>query len=207
MKEEKDYIRDITEIRSMMERSSKFRLLSGWAGITAGVLALIGAFVAYYILDFNPGEELQIFGVTPLNSLAVKVLLLAMIVLVSALAAAFYFSYRKATERGEKIWTPITRRLLTSMFMPMVTGGVLIFALLLNGFVGLAAPLTLIFYGLGLFAAGSHTLAEVRFLGLVEIALGLVATFIVEYSLFIWAAGFGVAHIVYGIYIYIKYEK
>ena len=207
MKEEKDYIRDITEIRSMMERSSKFRLLSGWAGITAGVLALIGAFVAYYILDFNPGEELQIFGVTPLNSLAVKVLLLAMIVLVSALAAAFYFSYRKATERGEKIWTPITRRLLTSMFMPMVTGGVLIFALLMNGFVGLAAPLTLIFYGLGLFAAGSHTLAEVRFLGLVEIALGLVATFIVEYSLFIWAAGFGVAHIVYGIYIYIKYEK
>ena len=207
MKEEKDYIRDITEIRSMMERSSKFRLLSGWAGITAGVLALIGAFVAYYILDFNPGGEVQISGIAPLNSLVVKVLLLATIVLVSALAVAFYFSYRKATERGEKIWTPITRRLLTSMFIPMVTGGVLIFALLLNGFVGLAAPLTLIFYGLGLFAAGSHTLAEVRFLGLVEIALGLVATFIVEYSLFIWAAGFGVAHIVYGIYIYIKYEK
>lgn len=93
------------------------------------------------------------------------------------------------------------------MFIPMVTGGVLIFALLLNGFIGLAAPLTLIFYGIGLFAAGSHTLAEVRFLGLVEIVLGLLATFLVEYSLFIWAAGFGLAHIVYGIYIYIKYEK
>jgi len=207
MKEEKDYIRDITEIRSMMERSSKFRLLSGWAGITAGILALIGAFVANYILDFNPGGELQISGITTLNSLVVKMLLLATIVLVSALVVAFYFSYRKAAERGEKIWTPITRRLLASMFIPMVTGGVLIFMLLMNGFIGLAAPLTLIFYGLGLFAAGSHTLAEVRFLGLAEIVLGLAATFMVEYSLFIWAAGFGVAHIVYGIYIYIKYEK
>lgn len=207
MKEEKDYIRDISEIRSMMERSSKFRLLSGWAGITAGVLALIGAFVAYYILDFNPGGELQISGITPLNSLVVKVLLLATIVLVSAFSAALFFSYRKASERREKIWTPITRRLLTSMFVPMVVGGILIIALLLNGLIGLAAPLTLVFYGLGLFSAGSHTLAEVRFLGLVEIVLGLAATFIVEYSLFIWTAGFGIAHIVYGIYIYIKYEK
>lgn len=207
MKEEKDYIRDISEIRSMMERSSKFRLLSGWAGIAAGILALIGAFVAYYILDFNPGDELQISGITSMNSLVLKVLLLATIVLISAIAAAFYFSYRKAAERGEKIWTPITRRLLTSMFIPMVTGGVLIFALILNGLIGLAAPLTLIFYGLGLFAAGSHTLAEVRFLGIAEIVLGLAATFMVESSLFIWAAGFGLAHIVYGIYIYIKYEK
>ncbi|MCK9627606.1 MAG: hypothetical protein M0R37_03325 [Bacteroidales bacterium] len=207
MKEEKDYIRDITEIRSMMERSSKFRLLSGWAGITAGLLALLGAFFAYYVLDFNPGGELQISGIIPLNSQVVKVLLLATIVLVSAFSTALYFSYRKATERGEKIWTPITRRLLTSMFIPMVTGGVLIFALLLNGLIGLAAPMTLVFYGLGLFAAGSHTLAEVRFLGLVEIVLGLAAIFMVEYSLYIWAAGFGLAHIIYGIYIYIKYEK
>ncbi|MEA5006430.1 MAG: hypothetical protein VB022_08460 [Rikenellaceae bacterium] len=207
MKDEKDYIRDITEIRSMMERSSKFRLLSGWAGITAGILALMGAFVIYYILDFNPEGELQISGAIPLNSLVVKVLLPATVVLISALAAAFYFSYRKAAERGEKIWTPTTRRLLTSMFIPMATGGVLIIALLLNGLIGLAAPLTLIFYGLGLFGAGSYTLAEVRFLGLVEIGLGLAATFMLEYALLIWAIGFGLAHIIYGIYIYIKYEK
>ncbi len=207
MKDEKDYIRDITEIRSMMERSSKFRLLSGWAGITAGILALMGAFGIYYILDFNPEGELQISGAIPLNSLVVKVLLPATVVLISALAAAFYFSYRKAAERGEKIWTPTTRRLLTSMFIPMATGGVLIIALLLNGLIGLAAPLTLIFYGLGLFGAGSYTLAEVRFLGLVEIGLGLAATFMLEYALLIWAIGFGLAHIIYGIYIYIKYEK
>ena len=54
MKEEKDYIQDISEIRSMMERSSKFLSLSGLAGVMAGIYALVGAFVAYTVFDFNP---------------------------------------------------------------------------------------------------------------------------------------------------------
>ncbi|MFU8859295.1 MAG: hypothetical protein ACNA8K_02625 [Cyclonatronaceae bacterium] len=38
MKQQQDYIREIAEIRSMMERSVKFLSLSGWAGILAGAL-------------------------------------------------------------------------------------------------------------------------------------------------------------------------
>ncbi|MFO7826748.1 MAG: hypothetical protein R6V72_22640 [Cyclobacterium sp.] len=54
MKNNLDYIRDISEIRSMMERSSKFLSLSGWTGILAGTCALIGAWIAYKVLYFNP---------------------------------------------------------------------------------------------------------------------------------------------------------
>ena len=54
MKQQQDYIRDISEIRSMMERSTKFLSLSGWAGIMAGVYALIGAYIADRILLFRP---------------------------------------------------------------------------------------------------------------------------------------------------------
>ncbi|MDZ7756326.1 hypothetical protein [Rhodohalobacter sp.] len=56
MKEEQDYIQDIAEIRSMMERSSKFLSLSGWAGILAGIYALGGAWIAYSVLEFHPDE-------------------------------------------------------------------------------------------------------------------------------------------------------
>src|SRR5690606_26629445 len=56
MKEQQDYIRDIAEIRTMMERSSKFLSLSGWAGIMAGIYALSGAYIAYNFFDFNPNE-------------------------------------------------------------------------------------------------------------------------------------------------------
>ena len=56
MKDEQDYIRDITEMRSMMERSSKFLSLSGLAGVIAGIYALSGAYIAYKVFYFNPDE-------------------------------------------------------------------------------------------------------------------------------------------------------
>ncbi len=53
----KQHLQDLTEIRSMMERSSRFISLSGLSGISAGVFALIGAYLAYRrILEDNAGE-------------------------------------------------------------------------------------------------------------------------------------------------------
>ncbi|MGK7368670.1 MAG: hypothetical protein ACNS64_00540, partial [Candidatus Halalkalibacterium sp. M3_1C_030] len=56
MKEERDLSRDIAEIRSMMERSTKFMSLSGWAGIMAGIYALVGVWIAHTYLGFNPRQ-------------------------------------------------------------------------------------------------------------------------------------------------------
>ncbi|WP_315823523.1 hypothetical protein [Paraflavitalea speifideaquila] len=56
MKENQHYIEDIAEMRSMMERSSKFLYLSGLSGVMAGIYALAGAFMAYQFFSFNPGQ-------------------------------------------------------------------------------------------------------------------------------------------------------
>ena len=69
------------------------------------------------------------------------------------------------------------------------------------------APFTLLFYGLALFAAGKFTYDEVKFLGMIQIALGLLSSCFVEYGLLIWAIGFGIVHIIYGIYIHYRYER
>jgi hypothetical protein len=60
----------------------------------------------------------------------------------------------------------------------------------------------LIFYGLALFGGGYHTLPEVKVLGLVEILLGILALFIIKYSLIFWATGFGLSTLFTG-YIFI----
>jgi predicted lysophospholipase L1 biosynthesis ABC-type transport system permease subunit len=57
MRKEQDYIEDIAEIRSMMERSSKFLSLSGWAGILAGIYALAGAWIAFLVRRVQPGSH------------------------------------------------------------------------------------------------------------------------------------------------------
>ena len=204
---EKDFKQEITEIRSMMERSSKFLSLSGWAGILAGVYALAGALIAYKVFDFNPDRIVFNFTEGGKSALYINIILLATVVLFLALGTAIYFSYKRSDKRGEKLWTSTTKRLITNMAVPMVSGGVLIIMLILNGLTGLIAPFSLLFYGLALFNASRLTIKEVEILGYVQILLGLAGVFFVEYGLLLWALGFGVAHVIYGIYMYIKYER
>lgn len=204
MKEEQDYIRDIAEMRSMMERSSKFLSLSGLAGVMAGIYALAGTFVAYRFFDFNPGE---IAISDSLSADFLKTVFLAFTVLVLAIGTAIYFSWKKANKRQEKFWDPTAKRVLFNMAVPLVTGGLLILVLMAKGLIGFIAPFTLVFYGLALFNAGKFTYGEVKSLGLIEIALGVIGSYFVEYGLLFWALGFGVVHIIYGIYIHYRYER
>jgi len=43
------YENDLTHIRQMMERSSTFISLSGLSGVGAGLVALAGCFLTFYI--------------------------------------------------------------------------------------------------------------------------------------------------------------
>lgn len=204
MKEEQDYIKDIAEIRSMMEGSSKFLSLSGWAGIFAGFYALTGVLIAYHFYDFNPNE---VFYNSIEQSNFFYVVILALIVLVFSLVTAIYFSRKNASTKGEKVWNATSKRLLRSMAVPLVVGGILILILISKELIGLIAPVSLIFYGLSLYNASKFTIDEVMFLGFIQIGLGFVSSYFIEFSILFWALGFGVAHIVYGIYMYFRYER
>lgn len=203
MKEQQDYIRDIVAMRSMMERSSKFLSLSGWAGIMAGIYALTGAYVAYSVLDFNTEGVANAYEASNFT----KVVLLGLLILVLAIGTAIFLSAKKAHKRGEKLWNPTARRLLLNMAVPLVAGGLLVLIMIAKGLVGFVAPLTLIFYGLALYNASKFTYEEVRSLGLIQIVLGLVSAYFVGYGLLFWAIGFGVFHIIYGIYMHYRHER
>ncbi|MCA1764595.1 MAG: hypothetical protein LC664_16610 [Flavobacteriales bacterium] len=198
---------DIAEIRSMMERSSKFLSLSGWAGIMAGIYSLAASYIAYRIMGADPSDVSTTYANVEISSKIPQLIALAAIVLILALGTAVYFSGKRAGKRSEKLWNPTSKRLLISMAVPLVAGGILILILIANGIIGLAAPLTLIFYGLALYNAGKYTYSEIRSLGIIEVCLGLVGSWFIGYGLIIWALGFGVFHIAYGIYMHVKYEK
>jgi len=208
MIEGQDHIRDIAEIRSMMERSSKFLSLSGWAGIMAGIYALAGAYIANNIFHFSPNEIIPGGASSAYASSGLlQVCLLAMVILVLAVGTAIILSGKKAHQRGEKAWNATSRRLLANMTVPLLAGGILILILLSKGATGLIIPSTLIFYGLALFNAGKFTYGEVSFLGIIQIGLGLLGAYFIPYSLLFWAIGFGIVHIAYGIYLHFRYER
>jgi len=72
---------------------------------------------------------------------------------------------------------------------------------------GMVTPSCLIFYGLALINGSKYTVSEVRYLGYLELVLGIVNLWATRYGLYFWAAGFGVLHILYGIVMWNKYER
>jgi uncharacterized membrane protein HdeD (DUF308 family) len=64
----------------------------------------------------------------------------------------------------------------------------------------------LIFYGLALVSAGKFTFGEIHYLGMLEVLTGLLALVFPSIALFLWAFGFGVLHILYGLIMHKKYR-
>lgn len=205
MKEKEQYIEDLKEIKDMMNRSSRFISLSGLSGISAGVIAIVGAWLAH-VMVFKEKS----LGYKPLiisSDTAFNLFWLALVILSCALVTGVYFTSRKAKKTKQALWDTQTKLLLANLAIPLVAGGILCLILLMQGFIGLMAPLTLIFYGLALVNASKYTLNEIRSLGVAEIVLGLISTYFIGYGLYFWALGFGVLHIVYGIIMQLKYDS
>lgn len=78
---------DLKHIRLMMERSTKFLSLSGFSGIGAGLVAILGALCAKLILN----DKLSIFG-----NYLFDLTFIASIVIILAASVGYYFSLRKA---------------------------------------------------------------------------------------------------------------
>lgn len=203
MNQEK-YKDDLKDIKDMMSRSSRFISLSGLSGVSAGIIALIGAWFAYkvvYSRQIINGYQ----NILLTNEKTTTLLLIAIITLVAALALGIFFTTRKAKKNNQKLWDSQTQRLLINLMIPLATGGILCLILLYQGFIGLVAPFTLIFFGLALVNASKYTLSEIRSLGIAEILLGLLATYFIGQGLLFWAIGFGVLNIAYGIIMQSKY--
>ncbi len=207
MKQSQTYQKDIESIRQLMERSVKFLSLSGLSGILAGIYALIGAAVAYIII-YYPDSPLE-YRRQSVNEFTIisKLLAIAMGVLVVSLITGYKLASGKAKKLGVKVWDTTSKRLTINLAVPLVAGGLFILILLSNGHYGVAAPACLVFYGLALMNASQNLFDEVRYLGYLEIVLGLIAAIIPGFGLFFWAMGFGVLHIIYGAVMFKRYDQ
>ncbi|WP_022829308.1 hypothetical protein [Sphingobacterium paucimobilis] len=202
-----DLIKEIGQIRSLMERSSKFMSISGLSGILIGSYALIGAFFGYVTVygartDFRYRDNY----ITD-SGIIGKLILIAAVVLLASVLTAFLMARHKARKNKQTIWNATSKGLLIATAIPLLTGGVFSMLLIYKGAYGLIASSLLIFYGLALSAASSFTFKEARWLGVMDILLGLLALAFPGYGLWFWATGFGLLHIVYGIIVHQRYEK
>jgi len=202
MKTTENYLAEIKEIRKMMEESSRFLSLSGLSGILIGIYALVGVIIFY--LKMNTPQAIENANSTEIISflfvMGVSVLLISLITVV-------LLTYRKARKAGKKIWNPGSRLMLLNLAIPLVTGGLLILIFIFKGIYEIAAPGSLIFYGLALVNAAKFTRQEIFYMGIIQVSLGILAALFPSLGLLFWALGFGVIHIIYGAVMYNRYER
>lgn len=203
----RDYIKDIQDIKTIMEDRSRFLSLSGLSGILSGIYALTGAFVADYIARRADTIAYTDIKNGLLSPIVQQLFLIGVVVFILALVTAYYFTFQKAKRNNEKIWNIASIKALKSFAVPFLTGGVFVILLLWKGYLLMVASSTLIFYGLALYAASRYTYRDVAALGVCEVIIGLAAMGFPGYGLYFWALGFGVLHIIYGIIMHFKYDR
>lgn len=198
----KDYLKDINEIKNLMNKSSRFISLSGLSGILAGVYALIGAAAAYYIVANSVRGYLILDG----NVFKICAVILIMVAVLS-IGTAIFLTTKKAKKTGEKIWDNSSKRLVINFLIPLIVGGLYILIILNQERYGHTAALMLIFYGLALINASKYSIGDIRYLGFTQIILGLICALIPSYGFWFWVIGFGFMHIIYGSIMHFKYDR
>lgn len=202
-------LQELQQIKKMMERSSKFISLSGLSGIAAGTCAMIGAWLASGKIncwmhgDCGFGKLAKESAASLQNDL----FLIALFTFTGAFVMAFLFTYLRSKRTGVPLWGTTAYRLFWNMSIPLAAGGLFLIRSIELEQYELVAPGCLIFYGLALVNASKYTLGEVRYLGYSQILLGIANLWMTGYGLYFWAAGFGLLHIVYGIWMWNKYER
>ena len=203
-----EYLKDLSEIKDLMNKSSRFISLSGLAGVMAGIYALIGAYLAYDTIYATEEPSKDAYKSIVLYELEmIELFGIALGVLILSIITAIFLSWRKAKKHNEKLWDPTSRRLLINFLIPLATGGFFILLLIEKESFALIAPLTLVFYGLACVNASKYTLGYTRYLGVTMVLIGLVSVYFLGYGLHFWALGFGLCHIVYGTLMYFKYDR
>ena len=200
--ESKDYLKDISEIKDLMNKSSRFISLSGLSGILAGIYALVGAAIAYWlVMEYSYGTLIldgEIFRLVMLDLFVVAAL---------SILTGIYLTTKKAKKHSAKIWDATSKRLVVNFLIPLVVGGLYILIILNQQKYGQTAALMLMFYGLALVNASKYSIGDIRYLGFIQIILGLICAWFPGYGFWLWVLGFGVMHIIYGTWMHFKYDR
>lgn len=212
MNNHKEQLDAIHDIKKLMEQSSKFSALSGLSGIIVGFIAIVCIAISYFILGISPLEPISYLSILnrdgAIDTELLKILIINFsVVLLASFLTAIWLSNKNAVKKGEQIWDLTAKRMLINFSIPMFAGGAYCFILFTQNHIELILPATLLFYGLALLNASKYTVDDIKYLGVFLVLLGLFASIYVDEALLLWGIGFGALHIVYGSFMYFKYEK
>ncbi len=210
--EEKEVRQTLNDIREMMSKSSRFQAVSGWSIIIIGLYAAVASAMAAAVIGVGDWlhccENLQRFAVinTPVRIRIVVFCAIGMFAL--SLLTVFVFAIVKSKRNNLRfVFDKRMYQMLIDFFIPLLAGGLLSMALVMQGHYGLTSSIMLLFYGLALVNCSHYTYPILRYLGYAELILGIIDCFTMSHALLFWFIGFSVIHVVFGIAYVLMFER
>jgi hypothetical protein len=171
-------------IRETMESAGEFTAVPGWGGVAIGITALAAAAIASR--QHAPRAWLEVWLAEAFVAIAI-----------AAPAAA-----TKAHRANAALFSGPGRKFLLSFAPPLLVGGLLTYALASIGLFYVLPGLWLMLYGTAIVTGGAFSVRAVPLMGICLMALGAVALFApAGWNDAFMAAGFGVVHVGFGVWI------
>jgi hypothetical protein len=175
-------------IRETMESAAEFTAVPGWGGVAMGVTALAAAWLA--ARQNTPRAWLGVWLAEAFVAVAI-----------AAPAAA-----TKARRANSSLFSGPGRKFVLSFAPPIFVGGLLTFALFHLGAMAALPGVWLLLYGTAIVTGGAFSVRAVPIMGLCLMGLGGAALFApTSWGNGFMAAGFGLVHIAFGLWIALRY--
>jgi hypothetical protein len=175
----------LENIRTLMERSQRYEHISGYSGLIAGCLTLLGCLVlGMNVLPFDPASNFALVWIT---------------VFAVALAAHVLLTFERARRRSEPAWSRQARTVLLAVLPSFVASLAVTLSLWQPARFDCLPAFWLLLYGCGTLATSFFAPRSIMILGVTCLVLAVGAMlFAFNRPLLTMAVGFGFTHLAFG---------
>jgi hypothetical protein len=184
--------RTLEVIRTLMERTCQYQLLTARAGLAAGFLAGAGALLFVFL---NPGD--------PAVFAAVWGLVFAGSLLVTTVAATV-----RGRQRGETVWSRPARAVVAALLPSLAAAAVLTVFFFARGWHLWLPGVWMLCYGQGALATSAYAPPPIRWLGLLMLATGALTLALgPAAAVAMMGVAFGLGHVGLGVVLLIAERR
>ena len=171
-------------IRTLMERTCRYRLLTAGASLAAGTLAILGALAFLFLDAADPRSFAAVWG----------------FVFASSLTGSFVGTLLRGREVGERVWTRQTRMVLLALTPSLAAAAALTVFFFARGDHLWLPGVWMLCYGQGALATSAYAPPPIRWLGCTMFPLGALALWLgPDWATPMMGLVFGLGHIGLGV--------
>jgi hypothetical protein len=176
--------RNLEVIRTLMERTCQYQLLTAWAGLAAGCLAGAGALLFVFLDAADPGTFAAVWG----------------LVFAGSLLGTAVGTVVRGRETGEKVWSRPARAVVFALAPSLGAAGVLTVFFFAHGWHLWLPGVWMLCYGQGALATSAYAPSAICKLGLLMLLAGAVTLALgTGWGVVMMGLAFGLGHIGLGV--------